>query len=144
MKVQNLRKLLSLAERPATGLNLPQISFNAEATQISKRICRNSGRGQLVCQCRCRLLHKPETASWRSLHSPPLGPATRALLLLPDDDLDLDVRVGRHGRSHALLLDEWALAVLLARQWPRGRSSAAPHCLFPRSTSLPSHQKSPT
>ena len=46
MKVQNLRKLLSLAERPATGLNLPQISFNAEATQISKRICRNSGRGQ--------------------------------------------------------------------------------------------------
>ena len=47
MKVQNLRKLLSLAERPATGLNLPQISFNAEATQISKRMCRNSGRGQV-------------------------------------------------------------------------------------------------
>ena len=46
MKVQNLRKLLSLAERPATGLNLPQISFNAEATQISKRMCRNSARGQ--------------------------------------------------------------------------------------------------
>ena len=49
MKVQNLRKLLSLDERPATGLNLPQISLNAEATQISKRICRNSGRGQVVC-----------------------------------------------------------------------------------------------
>ena len=48
MEVQTLRKLLSLAERPATGLNLPQIPFNAEATQISKRICRNSGRGQLV------------------------------------------------------------------------------------------------
>ena len=46
MKVQNLRKLLSPAERPATGLNLLQISLNAEATQISKRICRNSGRGQ--------------------------------------------------------------------------------------------------
>ena len=46
MKVQNLRKLLSPAERPATGPNLPKISLNAEATQISKRICRNSGRGQ--------------------------------------------------------------------------------------------------
>ena len=48
MKVQNLRKLLSLAERPATGLNLPQISFSAKATQISKRTCRNSGRGQAL------------------------------------------------------------------------------------------------
>eukprot|EP00964_Phaeocystis_antarctica_P033313 scaffold18917_cov59-Phaeocystis_antarctica.AAC.2 len=56
----------------------------------------------------------------RSLHSSPLGPATGALLLL-DDDLDLDVCVGRHGRNHALLLDEWALARLLTRQWPRGR-----------------------
>ena len=59
MKVQKLRKLLSLAERPATGLNLPQISFNAEATQISKRICRNSGRGQLVSHTLChRTLHQ--------------------------------------------------------------------------------------
>ena len=46
MKVQTMRKLLSPAERPAPGLNLPQISLNAEATQISKRMCRNSGRGQ--------------------------------------------------------------------------------------------------
>eukprot|EP00964_Phaeocystis_antarctica_P144103 scaffold109790_cov55-Phaeocystis_antarctica.AAC.2 len=36
MKVQNLRTLFSRAERPATGPNLPQISLNAEATQISK------------------------------------------------------------------------------------------------------------
>jgi len=55
MKVQNLRKLLSTAERPATGPNLPKISLNAEATQISKRICRNSGRGQAV---------SPGTATW--------------------------------------------------------------------------------
>ena len=31
MKVQNLRKLFSRAERPATGPNLPKISLNAEA-----------------------------------------------------------------------------------------------------------------
>ena len=59
MKVQNLRKLLSLAERPATGLNLPQISFNAEATQISKRICRNSGRGQRATRWRSILWVRP-------------------------------------------------------------------------------------
>ena len=41
----------------------------------------------------------------RSLRSSPLGPASGALLLL-DDDLDLDVCVGRHGRDHALLLDK--------------------------------------
>ena len=52
MKVQNLRKLLSQAERPATGPNLPGKLLNAEATQILKRICRNSGRGQ-VTRCMC-------------------------------------------------------------------------------------------
>jgi len=53
MKVQTMRKLLSPAERPAPGLNLPQISLNAEATQISKRMCRNSGRGQPVAHSLC-------------------------------------------------------------------------------------------
>eukprot|EP00964_Phaeocystis_antarctica_P136196 scaffold100619_cov47-Phaeocystis_antarctica.AAC.1 len=72
MKVQNLRKLLSLDERPATGLNLPQISFNAEATQISKRICRNSGRGQvavlagLFCSTAYDKLRPPYRGSVRS------------------------------------------------------------------------------
>ena len=63
-----------------------------------------------------------KAAPKRSRRSSPLGPATGARLLL-DDDLNLDVCIGRHWRNHAVLLDEWALALLLARQRRRRRCS---------------------
>ena len=63
-KVEILPIFLARPERPATGLNLPQISFNAEATQISKRICRNSGRGQTIERAPLRNSETRETSAY--------------------------------------------------------------------------------
>ena len=79
-----------------------------------------------------------KAAPKRSRRSSPLGPATGARLLL-DDDLNLDVCIGRHWRNHAVLLDEWALALLLARQRRRrrcGRLSPLPKALLAIDTDL--------
>ena len=91
-----------------------------------------------------------KAAPKRSRRSSPLGPATGARLLL-DDDLNLDVCIGRHWRNHAVLLDEWALALLLARQRRRrrcSRLSPLPKALLAIDTDLDrgrrEHQHSPS